>query len=81
MTHPSAASEVIHTSIINEIIQKMYSHGNAWAKARKLSVQGGVKIPILALKPTATWIDEDKVSDTQKLSSTESVSFSYYGLE
>ena len=81
VTLTSDASAVIPTSIMNEIIRQMDSHGNAWAKARKLSVQGGVKIPILALKPTATWIDEDKVSDTQKISSTESVSFSYYGLE
>ena len=81
VTLTSDASAVIPTSIMNEIIRQMDSHGNAWAKARKLSVQGGVKIPILALKPTATWIDEDKVSDTQKVSSTESVSFSYYGLE
>lgn len=81
VTLTSDASAVIPTSIMNDIIREMDSHGNAWAKARKLNVQGGVKIPILSLKPTATWIDEDEVSDTQKVSSTESVTFSYYGLE
>jgi len=38
-------------------------------------------VPILSLKPTATWIGEATPSDKKKVQSNTNVSFSYYGLE
>lgn len=78
------ASAVIPTTILNEIVKELKAYGNLYAAVRKLNVQGGVNIPILSLKPTATWITANTAiseSDTQKLQANTSVSFSYYGLE
>ena len=83
-TKTADASAVIPTTILNEIIQELKSYGSLYAAVRKLNVQGGVNIPILSLKPTATWITVDKgasESDTQKIQANTSISFSYYGLE
>lgn len=70
----------IPTTIANEIVQKLESYGNLFAKVTKLNIQGGVKIPVISLKPTATWVGEGK-SDAQKVGANDSVSFSYFGLE
>jgi len=75
------AGAVIPTTILNEIIKKAESYGNIFSRIRRLNIQGGVKVPILSLKPTAHWIDEDTTSDTQKLEANTSVSFSFFGLE
>lgn len=83
-TKTSDASAVIPTTILNEIVQQMKVYGNLYAEVRKLNIQGGVQVPILSLKPTATWITADtgtSQSDKQKIQANTSVSFSYYGLE
>ena len=81
VTTTGDASAVIPTSILKEIIKEVKSYGNLYAAVRKLNVQGGVQIPVLSLKPTASWIGETAVSDTQKLTANTSISFNYYGLE
>lgn len=81
LTTTSDASAVIPTTILNEMVKKLESYGSVYAGVRKLNVQGGVDIPILSLKPTATWIGENADSDEQKLQANTKVSFSYYGLE
>lgn len=75
------ATAVIPTTIVNEIIKEMDSYGNVLAKVRRMNVQGGVAIPILALKPTANWIGETTPSADQKIKATESVTFLYHGIE
>lgn len=83
-TKTTDASAVIPTTILNEIIQELKVYGNLYAAVRKLNVQGGVNIPILSLKPTATWITANTAtseSDKQKIQANTSVSFNYYGLE
>lgn len=75
------AGAVIPTTIVNEIVKELKVYGNLYSKVRKLNVQGGVKIPVLSLKPTASWIGETTPSDAQKISANDSISFSYYGLE
>ena len=84
ITKTSDASVVIPTTMLNEIIQKLDTYGDIYAKVRKLNVQGGVEIPILSLKPTATWISADtgtSESDKQKLQMNTKITFSYFGLE
>lgn len=84
ITTTTDASVVIPTTLMNEIIQKLDTYGNIYAKVRRLNMQGGVEFPILSLKPTATWITADtgtSESDKQKLQMNEKISFSYYGLE
>lgn len=81
VTTTTDASAVIPTTIMNEIVTELKSYGNLYREVRKLNVQGGVNIPILSLKPTATWIGETTDSDEQKLQANTSISFSYFGLE
>lgn len=80
-TTTSDASAVIPTTIMNEIIQKMDTYGNIWAKVRKINVQGGVEIPILSIKPAAQWITETGSSPDKKIQVNTKITFSYYGLE
>ena len=83
-TTTADAGAVIPTSIMNEIVQNLESYGEVYSRVRKLNVQGGVEIPILSIKPTATWISANTAtseSEKQKLEAKTSVSFNYYGLE
>jgi HK97 family phage major capsid protein len=72
---------VIPTTMANEIIKELKAYGNIYSQVRKLNVQGGVEIPILSLKPTATWIGETTPSEEQKLEMKSKITFSYFGLE
>ncbi len=67
VTTTTDAGAVIPTSILNEIITELKSYGNIYNKVRKLNIQGGVQVPILSLKPTASWIGETSSSDNQKI--------------
>ena len=81
VTTTTDAGAVIPTSILNEIITELKSYGNIYNKVRKLNIQGGVQVPILSLKPTASWIGETTTSDDQKIQAKDKISFNYYGLE
>lgn len=81
VTSTGDVGAVIPTTILKEIIQELKSFGNVYALVRKLNVQGGVAIPILSLKPEATWIGETTPSDSQKLEAKNSITFSYFGVE
>lgn len=84
LTTTSDTTAVIPTTIVNEMVKEMKSYGSLYNAVRKLNVQGGVKIPILSVKPTATWITADtgtSESYEQEITSTTSVTFNYYGLE
>lgn len=75
------AASMIPTTIMNEIIKEMKQYGQLFARVRKTSVQGGVQVPILSLKPTATRITEAASSDRKKLTANTHITFSYFGLE
>ena len=81
ITDTTAATAVIPTSLVRDIIAKVESCGNIYAKVTKTNVQGGVDIPVMDLKPQAYWISETSASDEQKLTADETVSFKYYGVE
>lgn len=74
-------SAVIPTTILDEIIDKVKIYGQVFSRVRRLSIKGGVQVPILSLRPVATWIGEDEVSPRQKVQANTSVTFSFYGLE
>lgn len=80
-TATTDASAVIPTSILHEIVKEVKSYGNLFAAVRHLNVQGGVEIPILSLKPAASWIGETTSSTAQKVQANTKITFSYYGLE
>lgn len=84
VTKTSDATAVIPTTILNEIISEVKSYGGLYASVRKLNIEGGVEVPILSLKPAATWITADtgtSESDKQKLEAKTKVTFLYHGLE
>lgn len=81
MTTTSDVSAVIPTTILNEVIRKVTQYGQIFGRVRKLNIKGGVTVPILSLKPVATWIGESTTSDKQKVQANTNISFSYYGLE
>ena len=81
LTTVADTGAVIPNTIMKEIIRKLESYGNLYAKFRKLNIQGGVAIPIVDLKPEAKWIGETTPSDDQKLSAKDKVTFNYHGLE
>lgn len=80
-TKTTDTSAVIPTTILNEIISKLETYGNVYKLVRKLNVQGGVRIPILSLKPDATWIGDGEASEAKKLQANQSVTFNYFGVE
>ncbi|WP_308637713.1 phage major capsid protein [Paenibacillus silvisoli] len=81
MTATTDVSAVIPTTILNEVIKKLTVYGQVFSRVRKLNVKGGVDVPILSLKPVATWINQTTPSDKQKVQANTKVSFSYFGLE
>ncbi len=81
MTTTADVSAVIPSTILNEVIRKITEYGQIFNRVRKLNIKGGVTIPILSLKPTATWIGEATPSEKKKVQANTNISFSYYGLE
>lgn len=71
---------IVPTTILNEIIRELKVRGQVFNRVRKLSVKGGVQVPILSLKPEAKWVGEDS-GLRQKVEAKTSVTFSYHGLE
>lgn len=80
-TAVSDAAAVVPTTILDEVIKKMYTVGQIFSRVRKLNIRGGVSVPILTLKPSATWITEAATSDRQKVTLNTNIMFSYFGLE
>lgn len=81
VTVTADAGAVIPSTILQEIVKNMGAYGEIYERVRKLNVQGGVKIPILSVKPVANWIGEDAASKDQKITAKDAVVFSYFGLE
>jgi HK97 family phage major capsid protein len=75
------AAAVIPTNIMNEIIKEMKVRGQIFRRCRLTNIPGGVRYPILSLKPVATRISEDTISNRQKIRMDTYVSFGYLILE
>lgn len=80
-TTTADGAALIPTTLVQKIISEMSTYGNVWNKVTKLNIQGGVQYPIMDLKPTAKWITETGVSENQKLTAKDTISFSYFGIE
>ena len=72
----------IPVTIMNQVINTVRKrYGNLYAKVRKLSVKGGVAIPIGALQATFKWINQSTVSPRQKTDKLGNVQFSFHTAE
>lgn len=80
-TYTTDTPTYVPTTLYNTIIEKMEEYGEAYAEATKISVQGGLDIPVLDLDFTASWVTEAKSSDDQKGKDADAISFKYYMLE
>ncbi len=76
----SDSSAVIPESLSTEIISKLESYGELYGRVTKTNIKGGVRVPILTLKPAASWVDELPSVPT-KVTSDDYISFGYFGLE
>lgn len=73
---------VIPMTVMNEVVNTVRKrYGNLYAKVRKISVRGGVEIPIVALSAKFKWIGEKTVSPRQDIGPVGKVTFSYHTAE
>ncbi len=70
---------IIPTTILNEFIKDVSKvYGQIYSKVRKLSIKGGVKVPISDLSASFKWINEGTVSPRQDAGEIKQfVEFSY----
>lgn len=75
-TNESGAA--IPLTVMNEVINTVRKrYGNLYAKVRKMSVPGGVEIPVGALEASFKWINESTVSPRQKTDKLGKITFKY----
>lgn len=68
----------IPVTVMNEVINTLRKrYGNLYNKVRKMSVPGGVKIPIGSLQASFGWISEKTVSPRQNVGELGAVTFGY----
>ena len=80
-TVSSGVSPQVPTTMQKEIVQAMREYGTIWNEVRKASVQGGIWFRIVDIVPTASWLQENNVSDYQKVTNDAKISFSFFELE
>lgn len=78
-TKTSDVEAVIPTVIVNRIVEKLEAIGMILPLVNRTSYQAGVEIPVMTLKPVATWVAEGATSEKQK-TTTAKVSFVYHKL-
>lgn len=72
----------IPLTVMNEVINTIRKrYGNLYGKVRKLSVPGGVEIPVGALQASFKWINESTVSPRQKTDKLGKITFGYHTAE
>lgn len=72
----------IPITVMNEVINTVRKrYGNLYNKVRKMTVRGGVEIPVGALQASFKWINESTVSPRQDLGKLGKVTFSYHTAE
>jgi len=79
-TISSEIAAVIPTAVLNKIVEAMDDYGDIFPLITKTNYPGAVDIPTSSAKPTATWVAEGSVADTQE-KTTGKISFSYYKLQ
>ena len=76
ITTLSDGSAVIPSTLVASIISKLESYGEIYSRVTKTNIRGGVRVPILTLKPTASWVSGEGVSEAKKVQAS-SASFTY----
>ena len=72
----------IPVTVMNEVINTVRKrYGNLYRKVRKMSVPGGIKIPVGSLQASFKWITESTVSPRQNVGDLGAVTFGYHTAE
>ena len=79
-TTSSTAATIVPTTVYQKLIVELEKVGDIYARVFKSSYPTALLIPTQSIRPVASWVDEDKGSDEQKVS-TDKISFSGYKLE
>ena len=68
----------IPLTVMNEVINTVRKrYGNLYRKVRKMSVAGGVRIPIGALSADFSWVSENTVAPRQGVGDLDAITFGY----
>ena len=80
-TLSTGVSPQVPTTMQQEIVSAMREYGTIWNEVRKTAVQGGIWFRVIDIVPTATWLQENNVSEYQKVTNDAKISFSFFELE
>ncbi|WP_338630416.1 phage major capsid protein [Clostridium baratii] len=72
---------LIPNTVLNQIIEKLKFYGNIFSRVTITNIKGGVTIPTSNTKPTASWVSEGQVANTQKKEVKGKVIFAYHKLQ
>ena len=74
----SDTGAAIPMTVMDEVINTLRKrYGNLYSKCKKMSVPGGVKIPVGSLQASFSWISEKTVSPRQNVGELGAVTFGY----
>ena len=78
VTSTADTGAAIPMTVMNEVINTVRKrYGNLYSKVTKTAIQGGVEVPVGALKASFKWIKEGTVSPRQKAGNLEPITFKY----
>lgn len=80
-TMTTDAPVAIPTTLSNQVIEKLDTYGQIYPLVSKSSFQGGYEIPIADFDFEAKWVGEDEVTEKQKASLDQKLTFSYHEFE
>lgn len=78
-TTTSTAGAVIPTVVLDRIVAKLEAESVMYDLVTKTNYKGGLSIPTVSVKPTATWVNENAGSE-KKAITTGSITFAYHKL-
>lgn len=78
-TTTSTAGAVIPTVVLDRIIAKLETESVMYNLVTKTNYKGGLSIPTVSVKPTASWVNENAGSE-KKAITTGSITFAYHKL-
>lgn len=78
-TTTSTAGAVIPTVVLDRIVAKLEAESVMYNLVTKTNYKGGLSIPTVSVKPTASWVNENAGSE-KKAITTGSITFTYHKL-
>lgn len=71
VTTSSTAGSIVPTTLYEQIITKLENYGTFYAKVFRTNYESAIAFPTLAVKPVASWVDEDKGATQQKVETSK----------